>query len=47
MLYFLMLAQLVKAVKRLATDVAHEWVEVRVVIVKPRLSLIHAAHDAI
>jgi len=40
-LYFLVLAQLVKAVKRLAADVAHKRVEVWVGVVQSRLSLVH------
>jgi hypothetical protein len=46
-LYFLVLAQLVKAVKRLAADVAHKRVEVWVVVVQSRLSLVHVGYVAI
>jgi hypothetical protein len=41
------LAQLVKAVKRLVADVAGERVEVRVVVVQSGLSLVHAKYVAI
>jgi hypothetical protein len=46
-LFLLVIAQLVKAVKRLAADVAHKRVEVRVVIVQSRLSLVHTGYVAI
>jgi hypothetical protein len=42
-----MLAQLVKTIKRLVANVTHKWVEVGLVIVHARLSLIHARYVTI
>jgi hypothetical protein len=39
-----MLTQLVKTIKRLVANVTHKWVEVGLVIVHARLSLIHARY---
>lgn len=40
--YFLVVAQLVKAVKCLAADVTYQRVEIGLVIVYSRFSLVHA-----
>jgi hypothetical protein len=40
------LAQPVKAIKRLAADVAHKQVEICVIVVQSRLSLVHACDAA-
>jgi hypothetical protein len=41
------LAQLVKAVKRLAADVAYKRVEVWIVVIQSWLSLVHAGYVAL
>lgn len=41
-LYLLVFTQLVQAVKRLAADIAYQWIKIRLVVIYSGLALVHA-----